>query len=259
MEEKALETKQGTIRQILLITDGCSNVGSDPVEMAAKARKKGIVVNVIGVVDKGELGRQGKEEALSIADAGGGMCRVVEPAELSATAQMMTHQTMQMTLAQVVNAELMEAMGKTAEELSPNDRARVAKVMDKLEDLLTLELVVALDTSASMHDKMDMVRDAIRDLALSLEAREGVSSVAVVRFPGVKNEPTAVVQPFSDSFDADTLKGVLVARGGTPTGPAIEEALRLFEEAKNAETRTPPEQQEDLPEDAWDGTSRWSS
>src|SRR5579875_795316 len=100
--------KIASIRQILVITDGFSNVGEDPVAAAGRARKRNIAVNVIGVVDSGEMGIRGQEEAMSIADAGGGMCRIVRPVELSATAQMLTHQTMQLTLQQVVNEQLQE-------------------------------------------------------------------------------------------------------------------------------------------------------
>lgn len=227
---------KGTIRQLLLVTDGCSNLGGDPVEVARQARSQQIVVNVIGIVDGGELGRPGKEEILSISDAGGGMCRVVQLNDLSATAQMVTHQTMQMTLQQVVNQELMQVMGKTTEDLAPDERARVARVVNQLEEELRLELVVAVDTSASMKDKMQMVREAIRDLSLSLEARQGETRVAVIAFPGPGGEETSVIQPFTDSIDFSALDKMLAARGGTPTAPALKEALRLFASLR-AETK----------------------
>lgn len=258
-----MNPKQATVRQILVITDGFSNVGDDPVEAAREARGAGLVVNVIGVVDRGDLGRQGKEEALSIADAGGGICRVVQPTDLSATAQMVTHQTMQMTLQQVVSTELMQAMGKTPEDLAPAERTQVAKVVDKLEDILTLELVVAIDTSASMKDKMTTVREALRDLSLSLQAREGDCAVAVVRFPGPGAELAKVVQDFSDEFMLESFDKMFVARGGTPTGPAIVEATRIFQERKLRDSsdhrdRAKGPVEEAFPEDRWDGTSPWT-
>lgn len=257
MEETQTNTNKGTVRQILLVTDGCSNIGGDPVEVARQARKKNIIVNVIGIVDGGELGRPGKQEILSISDAGGGMCRVVQLNELSATAQMVTHQTMQMTLQQVVNQELMQAMGKTTEDLAPAERARVAQVVNKLEEELRLELVVAVDTSASMKDKMQMVREAVRDLSLSLEAREGETAVAVLAFPGSNGEEVKVIQSFAPSIDFEALEGMLAARGGTPTGPAIEEALKLFASAQNGRAvgESTEWTDEDLPARRWDGTS----
>jgi Ca-activated chloride channel family protein len=232
---KELGEKTGTIRQILVVTDGCSNVGADPVLAAAEARKQGIVVNVIGVVDKGELGRQGKTEAMSIADAGGGMCRIVHPVELSATVQMMTHQTVQLTLQQVVNQELLQVVGKTAEDLPPTERTKIMQVVDKLEEVVRLEVVVAVDTSASMKDKIPTVREAIRDLALSLQARQGEASVAVISFPGGGEGFARTVQSFRPEVDMTQLEQMLIARGGTPTGPAIEYAIQLFKELHDSE------------------------
>lgn len=231
---QALAGQQGTIRQVLLITDGCSNVGEDPVARASLACKKNITVNVIGVIDSKGQGNQGHQEAMSIADAGGGMCRIVRPVELSATAQMMTHQTMQLTLQQVVNQELKQTLGKTTDELPPTDRARVMQVVDKLEEEVRLQLVVAVDTSASMKDKMPTVREAIRDLALSLQARLGESQVAVVAFPGTEDEMVKTVQPFQSKVDMNLLETMFVARGGTPTGPAIDYAVSLFETTARA-------------------------
>lgn len=221
--------KQAVIRQILVITDGCSNVGPEPIEPAMRARRKGMVVNVIGVVDQGDMGKKGKEEAMSIADAGGGMCRIVHPVDLSATAQMMTHQTMQMTLQQVVNKELQSVMGKTTEELPPEERASVMQVVDKLEEEIGLELVVAVDTSASMKDKIPTVREAIRDLSLSLQARTGTSQVAVIAFPGNGDAVVETVHGFAKQVDMLAVEKIFVAKGGTPTGPAIEHAMSLFE------------------------------
>lgn len=43
---------KGTLKQILLITDGCSNSGEDPIAMAALAKEQDITVNVIGVMDR---------------------------------------------------------------------------------------------------------------------------------------------------------------------------------------------------------------
>ncbi|GEO26329.1 hypothetical protein AAC03nite_21140 [Alicyclobacillus acidoterrestris] len=226
-------SKEAMIRQILVITDGYSNIGEDPIQCASEARRQGIVVNVIGVVDKGDMGVVGRDEAMSIADAGGGMCRIVHPVDLSATAQMMTHQTMQMTLQQVVNQELQSVMGKSTEELPPADRSRVMQVVDKLEEEVGLHVVVAIDTSASMKDKIPTVREAVRDLALSLQVRLGTSQVAVIAFPGAGEQSTKLVQDFSDEVDMQGLEASLQARGGTPTGPAIRHAISLLKQLRH--------------------------
>ena len=49
----------GTIKQILLITDGCSNDGEDPLAMAALASEQGITVNVIGVMENDVIDEHG--------------------------------------------------------------------------------------------------------------------------------------------------------------------------------------------------------
>lgn len=239
-----MQQTSGTIRQILVITDGCSNVGDDPIAAAQTARQNNITVNVIGIIDQGDLGRQGREEAHSIADAGGGMCRIVQAHELSATAQMMTHQTMQMTLQDVVNQELMQVMGKTTEDLPPTERSKVMRVVDKLEEEVHLKVVVCIDTSASMRDKIPSLREALRDLSLSLQARAGQSEVAVLIFPGSASEMVRLVHPFQAELNMDVLESLLIARGGTPTGPAIEEAVNQFTASGAAK---------DFPDEPWTG------
>ncbi len=60
------------MKQIILITDGCSNVGISPVIAAAHAKAEGIVVHVVGIADTGEIGDLGAVEIHEIAQAGGG-------------------------------------------------------------------------------------------------------------------------------------------------------------------------------------------
>lgn len=43
--------KTGTLKQILLITDGCSNQGEDPAQVATIIAEQGITVNVIGILE----------------------------------------------------------------------------------------------------------------------------------------------------------------------------------------------------------------
>ncbi|HEY9576596.1 MAG TPA: VWA domain-containing protein, partial [Pseudobacillus sp.] len=82
--------KQGTIKQILLLTDGCSNHGEDPVAMAALAREQGITVNVIGIIDDQNTDQRGLQEIDQIALSGGGISQTVYAKQLSHTVQMVT-------------------------------------------------------------------------------------------------------------------------------------------------------------------------
>src|SRR5690606_6666865 len=100
------------MKQIIILTDGCSNEGISPIAAAAHAYQEGIVVNVIGVVDNGAMnGERGMEEISEIARAGGGMSRLVTAAVLAQTVQMMTRKTVVQTIHQVVNRELRQILG----------------------------------------------------------------------------------------------------------------------------------------------------
>ncbi len=103
---------------------------------------------------------------------------------------------------------------------------------------------MCVDTSASMRDKIPSVREAIRDLSLSLQARAGQSEVAVLIFPGSASEMVRLVHPFQEELNMDALESLLVARGGTPTGPAIEEAIRQFTAKRSVD---------EFPDEPWPG------
>ncbi|ASS73803.1 hypothetical protein CIG75_01650 [Tumebacillus algifaecis] len=231
------------MKQILLITDGCSNKGSDPVQAARMAHGQGIAVNVIGIVDGGDLGSAGRIEAAEIAEAGGGLSRIVEAKQLAMTMHMMTKHTVQMTIQQVVNKELKQLLGTDAEGLPPEKRTEVAEMVDRMGDEALLQLVLLIDTSASMHDKLPTVREAIRDLQIGLDVRKGAHQVAILSFPGSSKEDVCVLADFSAAPNLNKLSNDLRAQGGTPTGPAIERALQLF--AGNAKPDLTPYREED--------------
>src|SRR5690554_6155270 len=131
---EGIQMKTGTLKQILLITDGCSNQGESPIAMAALAREYGITVNVIGVVKHDTIDEKGLEEIEGIANAGGGISQVVYAADLSRTVQMVTRKAMTQTLQGVVNKELRQILGdmKTIEDIPPEKRGEIMEVVDEL-------------------------------------------------------------------------------------------------------------------------------
>lgn len=212
------------MNQILLITDGCSNVGESPVTAAARAWAEGIYVNVIGVVDEGEIGERGALEIAEIARAGGGMSRIVGPRQLSQTVQMMTRQTVASTIRQAVDLELRQLFGLSSiAALPPAKRAEVVEVMQELEETAELRVALLIDASASMKPKLRAVEEAIRDMMLSLSSRKGESQLAVFHFPGAHSGEDAVLDMdwTSDLGSARSIFQRLVMRGATPTGPAL--------------------------------------
>ncbi|ASA25045.1 VWA domain-containing protein [Paenibacillus donghaensis] len=219
------------MKQILLITDGCSNVGESPVLAAAHALQEGITVNVVGVVDYGTIGDIGSREIADIAKAGGGLSRIVGTPQLAQTIQMMTRKTVVQTIQQAVNKEVKKILGEgSLEQLPPLQRSQVVSVVDELTETSALRIALLIDASASMKPKLAAVEEAIRDLALSLEAREGRSEISVFHFPGRTSSEDAVLDLdwTNDLSGIRSLFSRMRMRGATPTGPAIFKVLEHY-------------------------------
>ncbi|MFE1246296.1 hypothetical protein ACFW35_19590 [Fictibacillus sp. NPDC058756] len=224
--------KKGTLRQILLITDGCSNQGEDPVAMAALAHEQGIAVNVIGVLNENapEYHRQGLKEVEDIAMAGGGISQVVYTKQLAQTVKMVTQKAMAQTIKGVVNAELQQILGSksTMDDLPPDKRGEVMEVVDEMGETMNLEVLVLIDASGSMEDKMLTVQESLLDLSISLNSRIGENEFSIFAFPGKKKE---VEELLSWSSKLDSIGKIFskISLGGiTPTGPAIKEGIAAF-------------------------------
>ncbi|MCE7791267.1 VWA domain-containing protein [Salipaludibacillus sp. CUR1] len=220
---------QGTVRQILLITDGCSNAGEDPVAMAAMAREEGLSVNVIGITNEGDESERGMEEITQIAQSGGGMSEVVYARQLSQTVQMVTKKAMTQTIHGVVNREIRQILGtkQEMEDLEPEKREELMEVVDELGETSNLDILILVDTSASMKTKLPRVQEALLDLSLSLRSREGENHFCLYSFPGKRSHVDKLV---SWTPQLDSLKGAfkkLSSSGITPTGPAITEAIKV--------------------------------
>ncbi|OXM82492.1 vWA domain-containing protein [Paenibacillus rigui] len=220
------------MKQIILITDGCSNVGLSPVVAAAHAKGEGIVVNVIGLIDTSVLGEHGIDEVNEIAQAGGGMSRLVTVDQLSQTVQMMTRKTVVQTIQQAVGKELQHILGDSRlESLPPDKRSQVVQVMDELSETTDLDIVLLIDTSASMKPKLAAVKESIYDLQLSLQARSGYSRMAVFHFPASVSGQEEVEMDLNWTSDLANLNRLfykLNMKGTTPTGPALLKVIQFI-------------------------------
>jgi Ca-activated chloride channel homolog len=227
--------KTGTLRQILLITDGCSNEGADPAAMSALAREQGITVNVIGVMENDRIDEQGIREIEAIALSGGGVSQIVYAKQLSQTVQMVTRKAMTQTIQGLVNQELKQILGSsnTLEDLPPDKRGEVMEVVDELGETSKLEILILVDTSASMRYKLPTVKDALLDLSLSMNARMGDNKFSVFLFPGKKNEVEKLLDWTPKLEVLTTIFPKLATGGITPTGPAINEALSYFNKKRS--------------------------
>ncbi|BBW98113.1 VWA domain-containing protein [Geobacillus icigianus] len=227
--------RTGTLRQILLITDGCSNHGEDPAAMAALAREQGITVNVIGVLDQDTIDENGRREIEAIAAAGGGMSQIVYAKQLSQTVQMVTRQAMTQTLQGLVNRELKQILGSDAslEDLPPDKRGQVMEVVDELGETVALEVLILIDTSGSMKTKLPTVKEALVDLSLSLNARMGANRFSVLIFPGKRSHVEKLVDWTPRMEELSAIFPKLASGGLTPTGPALREAIAYFERKRS--------------------------
>nr|WP_245301596.1 VWA domain-containing protein [Virgibacillus natechei] len=226
-----MTVKKGTLKQILLITDGCSNRGEDPAAVAALANQQGITVNVIGILEDDQSEQpEGLQEVEDVALSGGGVSQLVYKQALSQTVQMVTKQAMTQTLQGFVNKELKQILGsnESLEDLEPEKRGEIMEVVEDMGETSDLEVLVLLDTSASMHDKLPTVKEALIDLSISLNARIGRNRFCIFSFPG-KRKDIQKVFDWSPELDAvTTIFPKLTSGGITPTGPAIREAMYQF-------------------------------
>lgn len=221
----------GTLRQILLLTDGCSNQGENPVESAAYAFSRGITVNVIGILEDGESAHSNRlQEVEKIAQAGGGMSRIVHKEALAETIQTVTRQAMHETLQGFIHDELSLIFGKdkTLEDVDPKKRGEIIELVEDVSETCDIEVLILVDTSASMHDKLLLVKEALIDLAIDLDARIGNNLFSVYQYPG-RESVLSVIHHWAPQLERISVIFPQLKSGGmTPTGPAIREALTHF-------------------------------
>lgn len=223
----------GTLRQILLITDGCSNSGINPRETAKEAFEMGVTINVIGVLGPHQSKNdEAFREIEKIAASGGGIHQIVYKEDLSQTVQAVTTQAMSQTLQGFINKELTQIFGEdqSLSEVEPEKREEVMEVVDELEETCQLEILILVDTSASMHHKLLTVKEALLDLSMNLHVRTGENQFSVYQFPAEK-ETIGVIHHWAEKLESiSVIFPKLITGGLTPTGPAIRAAIDKWEE-----------------------------
>lgn len=230
--------KRGTLQQILLITDGCSNSGVSPIHTAEQAFQQGVVVNVIGVLEKHQSELDASfQEVEKIAQAGGGVSQIVYKEDLSQTVQAVTRQAMSQTLQGFVHQELKHIFGedRSLVDIAPDKRGEVMEVVEDLGETCQLNVLILVDTSASMRHKLLTVKEALLDLSMNLDARNGVNQFAIYQFPDQKKE-IGVIHDWAEALaEISVVFPRLVSSGMTPTGPAIARALEQFNQIEMSE------------------------
>lgn len=220
----------GEIKQIIVITDGRSNMGISPVEAAKRAYGAGITVSTIGIINLRNSGDEKDiEEVEEIAKAGGGLCEYSHIEDLGRTIQNLTHRTAQRTIEQIVSRQLKLIMGEEIESLEPKSRLKIVDFIEKYGENINLKCVIVLDTSGSMRDKLHIARKSVIELLENLQERKGSSGIAVIAYPGGNSDLCSIICDFTGEISILRQKLEYISSGGgTPTGPAILRACELL-------------------------------
>jgi Ca-activated chloride channel family protein len=217
------------LREIIVVTDGKSNIGRDPVEASRLVHRKGIIVNAIGIT-----GSEEEEEPYleldGIARAGGGICDIVTVSQLGYSMQTVTRQSAQMTIERAVSRQLKKITGYSLDQIEPDSRTKILEYIQRVGDEVYLKCVILLDCSGSMKNRIKTAIDSIQELMLSLKARRGKSSIGIVAFPGPGGRESRIVSGFTDDFE-ELARGLGKVRvgGATPTYAGIIEASGMFD------------------------------
>lgn len=220
----------GEIKQIIVVTDGRSNMGISPVDAAKRAYEAGITVSAIGIINcRNSSDEKDIEEVEEIAKAGGGLCEYSHPEDLGKTMQNLTQRTAQRTIEQIVSRQLKQIIGEGIENLEPKSRLKIVDFIDRYGENINLKCVIVLDTSGSMRDKLHIARRSVAELLENLQERKGNSSIAVIAYPGDAASMCSIICGFTNEMSILKQRLELISPGGgTPTGPAILKACELM-------------------------------
>ncbi|WP_077368912.1 vWA domain-containing protein [Anaerosalibacter sp. Marseille-P3206] len=215
------------LKQIVLITDGESNLGISPIEAAKKAYEKGIRVNTIGIV-KNSLKEMPLVEVEEIASSGGGICQITNLENLSNALSMVTVASVQRSIEELVNKELKCIIDKDTKEVSPKTRGKIIRMMENLEDEIPIKCLLILDTSGSMKNKIKASKMSVLELLRFLKERKGKSEVGVITYPGDEAFYKVLANFTSDiAYLEEHMESISIG-GVTPTGPALEGGIHML-------------------------------
>lgn len=224
-----MDSKEVVIKQVIVVTDGQSNVGGDPVAAAREAYSKDIIVNTIGIVDQKQQDEKPLAEIVDIAEAGGGIYEYTYIDELFQTMQSVTYKTVNRTIQEAVNKQLKEIIGQNLNDMNPASRSKILNYIDTYSDEVALQCCILLDTSGSMANKILSARYSILDLMESFKTRRGRIATAVIAYP-VKEQHCGLIFDFDEDLkDLEERLYTIKTQGTTPTAPAIYYAIELIE------------------------------
>ncbi|NLM03929.1 MAG: VWA domain-containing protein [Clostridiales bacterium] len=229
-----MDVKEVAIKEMLIVTDGQSNVGVDPQIAAKDAFNQGIIVNTIGIVNEDTKNEDSLVEIVKIAEAGGGIYEYTYIDNLHQTLQSVTYRTVNKTLKETVNRQLKELIGEDMDNMTPDSRGKFLQYVDKFTDEVLLQCCILLDVSGSMASKIMVARHSILDLVDSFKTRKGRVDLAVIVYPGSNGKDYELIHGFGDYINNLEKKLYDVkTRGATPTGPAIYHGIEIIKAGRD--------------------------
>lgn len=215
-------------KQIILVTDGESNEGVDPVLVARGSGAKNITINTIGITERET--EESITEIKEIADASGGVWEHTSIQNLDTTMSMVSMKSVYNTLEETVNKELKSIMGSELEEIHPSSRKKIIDLIDRLGDTSDIKCCVVIDCSASMKRKIDIAKSSALNFLRVMSSRGGNTEIAVIGYP-YREKDYKVLCGFTNNI-IELEKGLQQIKlgGRTPTGMALKGAINVLEE-----------------------------
>lgn len=215
-------------RQVILITDGESNVGINPIDAAKEGYEKGVTISTIGIIDNTNTEKP-LNEIKDIAEAGGGIWEITNIKNLSTALTMVTAKSVHKTIEEAVNKELKQIVGTGLDEIHPESRVKITDMIDKLGDEINIKVCIVVDSSSSMTNKISMAKKSIVNLLRILKQRKGTTEISVISYPGKNKDQYEIICEFTDDVDIveKSLDKINIG-GNTPTGAAIQNAVQLL-------------------------------
>lgn len=218
------------LKQIIVISDGQSNIGPDPVVIAGLALENSIIVNTIGIIE--DESKKPILELENIAKSGGGICELSNINELADTLSRVTVKSIYNTVEEMVSEELREILDVSIEDINPKERYKFIRLVDRIGNEIDLRCLILLDISGSMERKIEVARKSIFELLFFLEERTGKNHIGVIVFP-FKGEYCKLLCDFTEEVGILREKIQSLQTGGTtPTGFAMEKAIEIFNQDK---------------------------
>ena len=214
-------------KQIILVTDGESNEGVDPVLVARGSQAKNIAINTIGITENSR--ESSMMEIKEIADASGGVWEHTDIQNLDTTMSMVSMKSVLNTIEETVNKELKSIVGSELEEIHPSSRKKIVDLIDRLGDTSDIKCCVVIDCSGSMKRKINIAKSSALNLLRVLSSRGGNTEVAVIAYPH-RDQDYKVLCNFTNNI-IELEKGLQEIKigGRTPTGMALKGALSVLE------------------------------